>query len=492
MEKKDLLRVLIPGGVLSPAELQQIIVMVEALGHSYFYLGSRQDILFPYTENYQEILDKFPEIHLEYASERHFSNIVSSYVAAEILPESSWITSSTYLYILENFDYKPRLKINICDPKQSLVPLFTGHLNYIASETQDFWYLYIRFEDSNGAPILWPVLVNGWDIPAISQKLETLILEEGMQSAEALFDAVNELQGINNHNFSQKPILPVITFPDYEGMNRMANGQYWLGLYWRNNRYDTRFLKALLSFCREKHIGKVCITPWKSIIIKGINNTDKSTCESILGRYGINPRHSSLELNWHLPVLDEEALSLKRYLVRNFDQNDICTQGLTFSIKNSPTQLFTSVVVEKNPPSIYGQKYDLRPTYNILHCKNFNPNNHEYLIYAQDVEKEDLPALLMELTREYYTKFYITSTVESQPSIPISQTKDEVFQCLHCLTIYDPKIGDPLQGIDEGTLFSQLPSTYTCPTCEGVYEDFRKVDFALSGPLFLTPKLLTN
>ena len=54
-----------------------------------------------------------------------------------------------------------------------------------------------------------------------------------------------------------------------------------------------------------------------------------------MGKFGINERHSSLELNWHLPVIDREALELKRFLVRELDQQDISTHGLTFTIKTN-------------------------------------------------------------------------------------------------------------------------------------------------------------
>ena len=46
-----------------------------------------------------------------------------------------------------------------------------------------------------------------------------------------------------------------------------------------------------------------------------------------MGKFGINERHSSLELNWHLPVIDREALELKKFLVRELDQQDISTDG---------------------------------------------------------------------------------------------------------------------------------------------------------------------
>lgn len=195
-----------------------------------------------------------------------------------------------------------------------------------------------------------------------------------------------------------------MTFPYYEGMNRMGLDQYWLGLYWRNNRYDLQFLKEFCRFCLDNSIGKICITPWKSFIVKGISTESRPELERFLGQRGINVRHSQLEMNWHLPVDDKEALELKQYLVHNFDQNDISTYGLTFGISKDVGKQshFSSIVIEKNPSTQIGLDYKVRPTYNVCYFKDFDPNTRDYLIYAQDVDKKELANLLIELSRAYF------------------------------------------------------------------------------------------
>ncbi|MEP3389010.1 MAG: rubredoxin domain-containing protein, partial [Reichenbachiella sp.] len=106
---------------------------------------------------------------------------------------------------------------------------------------------------------------------------------------------------------------PEPAFPYYEGLNREPGGNYWLGLYWRNNKFTINFLIALCKRCMETNVGKISLTPWKSLVIKGIEESYLLGWEKLMGRFGINLRHSSLELNWHLPVLSEEALELKNY-----------------------------------------------------------------------------------------------------------------------------------------------------------------------------------
>lgn len=108
------------------------------------------------------------------------------------------------------------------------------------------------------------------------------------------------------------------------------------------------------------------MTPWKSLIVKGIAEKDRLSWEKLLGKFGINIRHSSIELNWHIPVLDEEALELKNYLVRALDKQDISTYGLSFSIKTKPMSLFTTVAIEKAEK----EKENDPDTFNILYSKN--------------------------------------------------------------------------------------------------------------------------
>jgi len=50
------------------------------------------------------------------------------------------------------------------------------------------------------------------------------------------------------------------------------------------------------------------------------------------------------------------------------------------------------------------------------------------------------------------------------------------FECTACGYIYDPAKGDPENGIDPGTAFSDLPDDWVCPLC-GVGKDmFEPVD----------------
>jgi rubredoxin len=465
-EKSELIRAFVKGGFLSPAALLKIMELSKSLGNKHVLFGSRQDIMFASNDASEGQLDAvFNAIKIEHELSGDISvhqNIVTSYVAVNVVETTSWVKEDTYNVLMDGFEFTPRLKINIVDPVQRIVPLFSGQLNFIASREENYWYLYIRDPRKGNVLECWPRLVFGQDIPRISREIESLFLEFRPFTTEELY-----LMLLNNYvRITYKPIteklkLQDTAFPIYEGLNAMLNNQYWLGLYWRNNEYDIEFMSAACKLCQETNISKINIIPWKAFIIKGIKSSDRLRWQKVMGKFGINERHSSLELNWHLPVIDNEALELKRFLVRELDQQDISIHGLTFTIKTQPDMfLFTSVVIEKSLAGYGG--------YNILYAKNFNPNTVTYLTYAKHVRKEVIPSLLVELSKLYFRQL----NPEKEPSRElrdepqISRNTLPVYQCSNCLTVYDPRYGDELAGIPPGVSFAALPDTYRCHVCD--------------------------
>ncbi len=478
-EEKFLHRVDVKGGVLSPSELQRIIAYAQDLGLKTFHFGSRQDIIFPLKNEEGEFIEDHALFDSNFFVSDVQQNISSSYTSIDIFNSTVWLRGTTYLYIFENFRYKPELKINIVDPKQQIVPLFSGDLNFIASSHEDYWYLFLKLPGWD--QVYYPALVYTWDIAKVAKTIEDIYLK--VVNIEELFRYLNENLDTNNRMIEKPLRVDFTPFPYYEGMNKMGINQYWLGLYWRNNRYDLSFLKTLCEFCIENKVGKICLTPWKSFIIKGIPKEAKLYLEKLLGQFGINVRHSSLELNWHLPVNNKKALELKKFLVMNFDQNDISTYGLTFGITSNKkhNRYFTSIVIEENKTADAIQDFVVRPTYNVLYAKNFDPNTRKYEVYAQDVDQMDLPGLLLELTKTYFLNlgsqhddFDLETTVKKE------NQEIEVYQCIDCKTVYDPSVGDVVNEISQGVHFNELPHDYQCSLCEAPKSNFEKIKIEIA------------
>jgi len=469
----ELKRIFVKGGILSPNELKQIIHHAKSLGLDALHFGSRQDIILPEhkVNSEVEILNKK---NFNTVTDAGLQNIVCSYVSADIFPSTTWLNGSTYLYILESFKHQPKVKINITDPEQGLTPLFSGEFNFIASPHEDYWYLHLNLSHWTD-PVYYPVLIYSWDISKISQVLEETYLDA--EDVDELFLLVNDIFQANNRSIEKELKVPYKPFPYYEGMNKMGIKQYWLGLYWRNNKYYLNFLKEFCDFCLENRIGKICITPWKSFIVKGIPTESKLLLEKFLGKSGINVRHSLLELNWHLPVADEEALALKKFIVMNFDQNDISTYGLTFAITARAARkiYFTSIVIEKNKVPDMMKQYAVRPTYNVLYGEKFDSNSQKYLIYAQDVDQIELPGLLMELSKLYFEQLGENEDDNLLMKANEVPEKKQVHQCSNCLTVYDTDFGDAINNVPPGTTFEALPDNYQCSVCASEKKSFTMV-----------------
>jgi rubredoxin len=464
-------RLIVKGGVISPGELREIVNMSLNQGLKSISFGSRQDIIFP--EGLLVIeKEKMEKHHFVFPDEKSGNNIVSSYVSTDIFANTPWLTGNKFLYILEQFKEQPKLKVNITDPKQQLVPLFTGHINFVASHHEDYWFMYIRLPKWDKME-MYPVLIYSWNIAEVYYAIEKILIEEP-DTVDMIFQLVNDSLDTNNRTIDQPLQLPFYPFPYYEGMNKLGIDQYWLGLYWRNNLYDLDFLKEMCDLCFDCKIGKICITPWKSFIVKGIPKDRKLDWEKFLGKKGINVRHSLLELNWHLPVATEWALNLKTFLVRTLDQYDISTYGLTFGISeyNRDGHYFTSIVVEKNETPQALESIKIRATYNVLHAKNFDPNTKEYIVLAQDVDKQELPTILIELSKKYFEELGNTVLEVNAPTAKKELQEADIHQCPECLTLYNSEYGDVTQGIEKGVLFKDLPEEYCCSLCESPKNNF--------------------
>ncbi len=472
MQVKELVRVFVKGGIISPGDFLKIIHIAEKLGSDKIHFGSRQDIMFSAKEKSKEILDQtFDAIHTQYEINRfEHQNICSSYVTVDLMPGKQWLASHVYINILESFTFKPKLRINVVDPSQGLVPLFTGNINFIASGLDNYWYIYLRFKKLLPTPWQVPVLVYSDDIPRVAEAIQNMEIESNNLDYQTVSKKLVEEVKMNFQPVTEELVLPDTIFPYYEGINRMSDGKYWLGLYWRDNSYSTNILKAICEKCLSTEVGKICLTPWKSFVIKGIFEKDRIGWEKLMGKFGMNLRHSALEMNWHLPALEQEALDLKIYLVRTLDQQDISTYGLTFTIKTTDDiTLFTSIVIEKCEELVGGEA-----AYNILYSKDFNPNSGEYKTYAKSVNKEVIAPLLIELSHQYFDQLE-EAVIEEKTQAHVNLQENSLYQCSGCMTIYDEKYGDMQANIPKGTAFRLLPKTYECPVCGGSKAGFIKM-----------------
>ncbi len=464
------------GGIVSPGYLKEVLQVAADARIEAVRFGLRQQIIMDVPVSRIEVFEKGCEekgIYIECKKNAH-PNIVSSYPAADIFVADTWLREGVYKDVFDLFGYVPKLKINICDNTQQLVPLFTGHINWVSSLSPHFWYLYIRLPNRQQA-FRWKVLIYTNDIASVSQQLEGFILN-GITNEQELFARLQSTLVYNSKPAEHKLQLIHFSLPYYEGFNKNGNS-WWLGIYRRDELFSVSFLMDVCDVCMQSKIGELYTTPWKSLIIKGIDERHRLLWDQVLGKHRINVRHAANELNWQVET--EEGLILKRLIIRHFDKEDVRTYGLSFAVQTKvKSHLFGSVIIRKeerkNPNRLQSHN-----RYSILYKEDFNPNAAEEILFREHVEKEHIGTYLVSLCKLFYERDNEQANVPSVINniVPVEEAKMKVFyQCKHCFTVYDETAGDETQNITAGTLFNQLPVFYQCPTCEADKDAFIAVN----------------
>jgi rubredoxin len=479
MKDYTLLKINLMGGIISPGTLLYILKAAQEAGVREASFGARQQLLMyikAETVRGSGIFDfknKLYNSNISFESDTdQYPNIISSYCAEEVFPTGQWISEGIYKDIFDGFDYQPQLKVNISDFQQSFTPFFTGNLNFIASNTQNFWYLYIRPKQSNRI-FRFPILIYTLEIPKISRRIEEVLWGNPDIDENELYEKVIAQGEIISQVITEDLKLPQFSLPYYEGFNRYGD-KTWLGIYRRNETFSIEFLIEICEICLDTKVGQICTTPWKSLIIKGIENKHRNIWDKLLGKYTINVRHAANELNWQVEDLSPEGLALKKSIIREFDDEDVRTFGLSFAIQTRPkSEVFGSVVIKKR--DIFG---GLSHVFDIYHTADFNPNTRTLILFEKGVNRTHVPEILQRLSKRFYaqtTKENVTIVKEKLSKIADLQLI-KVYQCKICFTVYDERFGDSVNQIQAGIKFSDLPLDYCCPVCEAEKSEFVEVN----------------
>ncbi len=470
-----------PGGIVSPGYLKVVLEIAADATVKAVRFGNRQQLFIEVPPNKFKVFCascRAREIRFS-LSDDIAPNIVTSYPAAGIFTADTWVSEGVYKDILGMFDYTPAVKINVCDSKQTFVPLFNGHINWIASQQSHFWYLYVRFPKSDQVFCV-PELIYTNDIGYVSQAVENALRQEAgkKRDGQSLYREIKK-----SIDPTAKPIvnaleLPVFRLPYYEGFNSYGTG-YWLGIYRRDEMYPVAFLQEMCTLCLATKTGELYLTPWKSIIIKNIAADDRLEWDYLLGKYRINVRHAANELNWQVEDNSEDGLIIKRHIIRYFDKEDVRTYGLCFAVETRQNAAnFGSVLIrlENKYEQARLKSYD---RYSIYFTQGFNPNSTEYVLYREQVQKEHLGPYVVSLCKKYYEMQGTERQQKAVSPTPVPATTAPkpcdaggVYRCRHCFTMYDPIAGEPERNIEPGTKFDALPTDYTCPLCEAAKEEF--------------------
>jgi rubredoxin len=472
---------------MSPGDLYNILVAAGRAGVRNVQFGLRQQLLIPVDAIAVDLLlAGLRELGIDYETDHeYYPNIVSSYPAEEVFINNTWLSEGVYKDIFDGISRQPRLKINVSDSNQSFTPMLTGNINWVASAfSQHYWHLFIRFPKTN-IIYEWTELIYTNDVARLSEEIESIIF----QHAELFYDnpsanGAELFELVNKERYITKPAdqpaaLPQFNLPYYEGLNR-HNNKYWLGVYRRDELFSIQFLKDACRLCLDTKIGLLCSTPWKTIIVKGIEEKDKGKWSRLLEKYNINMRHAANELNFQVEDNSPDALSLKHYLVKKLSDEDTRTFGVCIGIKTKKkTEVFSSILIKRKPLlSIFG--LDLFHVYDILCAEEFNPNKRTAAVVSSNNFKFLLGEQLRRTILSYGKHRSGLYAKKESNTVPVKDKSKEistrqVHQCNHCLTVYDETLGEQDRGIAAGTTFEMLPADFTCSLCEGPKMDLVKV-----------------
>jgi hypothetical protein len=275
--------------------------------------------------------------------------------------------------------------------------------------------------------------------------------------------------------------LPAFNLPYYEGLNRY-NNKYWLGIYRRDELFDIGFLKDLCKLCLQTKIGQLCSTPWKSVIVKGIEEKDRQQWNDLLARHQVNVRHAANELNFQVEDNCREGLALKNYLVKYLSIDDMRTFGICFGIKTrKKSEVFCNVLIKKRSLFSIG-KWGLFNFYDVLIARDFNPNERTGSVFSNSNFKMLLPEQMRRVVLAFYNYQAKHTTVpDRKPEKKDKPVNVEraiyVYQCKHCMTVCD-EIAANEDKVSEDVLF---PPGYTCPLCEAPPHDMIRIEKSRLG-----------
>jgi len=403
------------GGIIPPDTLLHIVKAARKALVARISFGLRQQLLMEiHTEDHPILMASLDALGVRYETDTdRYPNIISSYPAEDVFIGHTWLSETVYQELFEKMDDEALLKINISNSNQSFTPFLTGNINWVAAEAEHFWHVFIRFPKTNTV-YEWNRLVSTNDLPRMSRHIEQIILEHKNQfydqptaDGKTLFEMVQTVD-YTTQPAPGKAILPTFNLPYYEGFNRY-NDQYWLGISRRDENFSFKLLHDIAQLCIDTKVQQLCCTPWKTMIIKGISEKDRTKWTRLLSNHLINTRHAANELNFQVEDNSYDARLLKDKLVKYLNQKDIRTIGLCIGIKTKKkTEVFSSILIKRRPFIQLGV-VELFFVYDILCAKDFNPNERTSTIFSSGIPKTLVPEHLRRAILAYYKQ---TSDVE--------------------------------------------------------------------------------
>lgn len=453
------------GGRIPFSVLRHAAELTMVHGNGYIALGSRQELILGgiQSQSRDRVRRELGSLLVEHHPRR--PNIVTTRPVAGRAGRTPWLSDGAYDSVLSQFMTAPAIPVNLSDPRQGVLPLHTGQVNFIASAEPGYWHMSFNARGQL-RPIVLSTAVHGDGVPAAAFTVQHALLHDNALDLPELQRTLVECLGGLARELPPAAAARHDDVRPIEGFELdTGSDSYSLGIPALGHPLPGAFLVDLCLAARGESIATAGLTPWQSLLVHGIPTSARTDFERLLLRYRISVRTGAWDsvcLNdFHTPGAIKAGAALLAALNVNYPHPGVLRIGLT---EHSGVIPDTPIVVRAvTPPA----RWPFRPTprFNVYVRESFDRFNPMLIACATNAGAARMVDVVLDLVERYATGQAAGAPVAAQ-SAPVSLRGGTlIHQCVECHTEYSEQYGDPLGGIDTGTPFAELPADWTCPTC---------------------------
>lgn len=462
------------GGRIAFRLLRQLAEEGMVHGNGTLALGNRQEIVLPQIgldslDYMRDIVGaRLPEFHPKRP------NIVTTRAVASRAQRSAWLGEGSYDAILAGFQSNPAIAVDIVDPLQQSLPLFTGQAHFVATPEPDYWQLYLNVIPE-GDRIALSQAIHSEDIASVTGLVHQHFIAHGTLDPTTLQEAIVGLLPGRLRTLGTVPVSHGTGIRPIVGFSRdPQSDRFSLGIPVQLEPLPGPFLIDLALLADRCAITTAHLSPWKSLLVHGIAPSERIHFERLLLRHRINLNPGAWDhvtLNgWRSPRLAQCARDLLCTLNQALPHAADLSIALVDDVMTLPD---TPIVIRAKRSTRLFSRFQGAPRFSIFARSRFERNNPTLTPHGRDLPFKALVTNLRLLIEEYGTRD-TKATAKLTPQHRVTPPLN-AYRCAECGSEYSALYGDPLGGIAAGTPFEELPDDWCCPTCEAPAGRFRHV-----------------
>lgn len=435
-------------------------------GNGLVRLGSRQEIVLgAIPSNSRDRVRRELGVLLVEHHPRH-PNIVTTRPGAGRSGRTPWLSDGAYEAILTQFVTPPALPVNFSDPRQGMLPLHTGQINFVATPEPQFWQVSFNARDLL-RPTTLSMAIHSEGVAAAAFVIQHALLRDNAVDLPDLHSTLEACLGGLTRNIAPGSI------PSYEAVRPLIgfceddrNDACSLGISALNQPLPGQFLVDLGLAARAESIATAGITPWQSLVIHGIPPRAREHFERLLLRHkvatAVGPWERVCFNDLRSPTATAAGASLLASLNENFPHPGSLRIGLTEHGAVIPD---TPIVVQA---SVQNTRWPARPqiAFKVYVRENFERFGGLLIPCGRGIGCARMIGAVEEVIERYGMGQFAGPPVAAPMAASVAPAgRDLRYRCVECHTEYSEHYGDPLGGVEVGTPFEELPDDWQCPTC---------------------------